>query len=62
LRRVLLRAKAGVSRRRIASGAVSESDLLGDLYLAGETVVGRLSPNEIIFLENAGGGHLDLLT
>jgi ornithine cyclodeaminase len=51
-----------VSRRKIASGAVSERDLLGDLYLAGETAVGRLSPNDITFFKNAGGGHLDLMT
>jgi len=51
-----------VSWRKIASGAVSETDLLGDLYLAGETVVGRLSPNDINFFKNAGGGHLDLMT
>lgn len=47
----------------IAHGAISESDVLGDLYdLAGGTVTGRLSPSDITFFKNAGGGHLDLMT
>jgi len=47
----------------IAGGAISEADVLGDLYdLAGGTVTGRTSPNDITFFKNAGGGHLDLMT
>ncbi len=47
----------------IASGAIKESDVLGDLYdLAGGTVPGRVSPADITFFKNAGGGHLDLVT
>ena len=47
----------------IASGAIRESDVLGDLYdLAGGSVRGRQSPSDITFFKNAGGGHLDLMT
>ena len=47
----------------IASGAISEADVLGDLYdLAGGRVQGRASPSDITFFKNAGGGHLDLMT
>ena len=47
----------------IASGAIGDKDVLGDLYdLAGGNVAGRLSPNDITFFKNAGGGHLDLMT
>lgn len=47
----------------IACGAISEADVLGDLYdLAGGTVIGRTSPDDITFFKNAGGGHLDLMT
>ena len=47
----------------IASGAIRESDVLGDLYdLVGGSVVGRRSPSDITFFKNAGGGHLDLMT
>ena len=47
----------------IASGAIREADVLGDLYdLVGGTVVGRRSPSDITFFKNAGGGHLDLMT
>jgi ornithine cyclodeaminase len=46
----------------IASGAIRESDVLGDLYdLAAGTVTGRRSASDITFFKNAGGGHLDLL-
>lgn len=47
----------------IASGAISESDVLGDHYdLASGKVSGRLSEDDITFFKNAGGGHLDLMT
>lgn len=47
----------------IASGAISERDVLGDHYdLAGGKVAGRLSDSDITFFKNAGGGHLDLMT
>jgi ornithine cyclodeaminase len=47
----------------IASGAIQESDVLGDLYdLASGKVAGRRSENDITFFKNAGGGHLDLMT
>ncbi|WP_456622258.1 MULTISPECIES: ornithine cyclodeaminase family protein [unclassified Bradyrhizobium] len=47
----------------IASGAISEKDVLGDLYdLAGGRVQGRTSPSDVTFFKNAGGGHLDLMT
>lgn len=47
----------------IASGAIQESDVLGDLYdLAGGKVAGRRSEKDITFFKNAGGGHLDLMT
>jgi ornithine cyclodeaminase len=47
----------------IASGAISESDVLGDLYdLASGKVNGRTSLSDITFFKNAGGGHLDLMT
>ena len=47
----------------IASGAISETDVLGDHYdLASGRVQGRTSPSDITFFKNAGGGHLDLMT
>lgn len=47
----------------IASGAISEASVLGDMYdLAGGKIVGRRSAGDITFFKNAGGGHLDLMT
>jgi ornithine cyclodeaminase/alanine dehydrogenase-like protein (mu-crystallin family) len=47
----------------IASGAIREADVLGDLYdLVGGGLAGRTSPAEITMFKNAGGGHLDLMT
>jgi ornithine cyclodeaminase len=47
----------------IASGVMTEADVLGDLYdLAGGAVAGRRSASDITFFKNAGGGHLDLMT
>jgi ornithine cyclodeaminase/alanine dehydrogenase-like protein (mu-crystallin family) len=49
--------------RPIASGAIAESAVLGDLYdLAPGNVAGRRSPDDITMFKNAGGGHLDLMT
>ena len=47
----------------IASGAIKESDVLGDLYdLVGGKVAGRRSAQDVTVYKNAGGGHLDLMT
>src|SRR5271167_2482850 len=47
----------------IASGAIREADVLGDLYdLVTGRVAGRRSPSDITLFKNAGGGHLDLMT
>ena len=47
----------------IASGAIRETDVLGDLYdLAPGKISGRRSPSDITFFKNAGGAHLDLMT
>ncbi|MGB3488426.1 MAG: dehydrogenase [Xanthobacteraceae bacterium] len=47
----------------IASGVMTEADVLGDLYdLAGGAAAGRRSAGDITFFKNAGGGHLDLMT
>ena len=47
----------------IASGAIGQTDVLGDLYdLVGGRVIGRVAPGDITFFKNAGGGHLDLMT
>lgn len=47
----------------IATGAIKEAAVLGDLYdLAPGKVKGRRSPSDITFFKNAGGGHLDLMT
>jgi ornithine cyclodeaminase len=46
----------------IASGAISETDVLGDLYdLMGGGLAGRISRADITMFKNAGGGHLDLM-
>jgi ornithine cyclodeaminase/alanine dehydrogenase-like protein (mu-crystallin family) len=47
----------------IASGAIREADVRGDLYdLVPGTIPGRRSPTDITLFKNAGGGHLDLMT
>ena len=47
----------------LASGAIKETDVLGDLYdLVCGRVRGRLSRDDITFFKNAGGAHLDLMT
>jgi ornithine cyclodeaminase len=46
----------------IANGAISEGDVLADLYdlAAGQT--GRTSSDDITLFKNGGGAHLDLMT
>ncbi len=46
----------------IASGAIKETDVLGDLYDLAGGLEGRRSPVDITLFKNAGGGHLDLMT
>jgi ornithine cyclodeaminase len=47
----------------IASGAIKEADVLGDLYdLASGALAGRRSAADITLFKNAGGAHLDLMT
>jgi ornithine cyclodeaminase len=46
----------------IASGAIRESDVLGDMHDLVAGRVGRRSATDITFFKNAGGGHLDLMT
>jgi ornithine cyclodeaminase len=46
----------------IASGAIAEADVLGDLYdLIGGGMPGRRSPTDVTLFKNAGGGHFDLI-
>jgi ornithine cyclodeaminase len=47
----------------MASGAISETDVLGDLFqLCRGEARGRQSPQDITLYKNAGGAHLDLMT
>ncbi len=47
----------------LASGAISEADVLGDLFeLCRGEAPGRQNAEEITIFKNAGGGHLDLMT
>lgn len=47
----------------LASGAITEDAIAGDLYgLAQGRCPGRQSADEITLFKNAGGGHLDLMT
>jgi ornithine cyclodeaminase len=55
-------ASVGDIRQPIASGAIKEADVLGDLYdLVGGKVAGRRSSSDITLFKNAGGGHFDLI-
>lgn len=45
----------------ISSGAISESDIIADLYDAPSHFM-RRSPQEITIAKNGGGAHLDLMT
>ena len=45
------------------SGAITEDDILGDLFqLSRGEVTGRTGPQDITLYKNAGGAHLDLMT
>ena len=47
----------------IASGLITESDILADLYdLSSGRHIGRSDYSEITVFKNGGGGHLDLMT
>ncbi len=46
----------------LASGAISEDDVLGDLYDLVGGAAGRRDAEEITVYKNGGGGHLDLMT
>ena len=47
----------------LASGAITEADVLGDLFeLCRGEAPGRQNAEEITIFKNAGGGHLDLMT
>jgi ornithine cyclodeaminase/alanine dehydrogenase-like protein (mu-crystallin family) len=47
----------------IASAAIRDADVLGDLYdLAGGALKGRTLAADVTMFKNAGGGHLDLMT
>ena len=47
----------------IAAGAMSEADILADLFqLCGGDHPGRRDESEITFFKNGGGAHLDLMT
>ncbi|MGF1608412.1 MAG: ornithine cyclodeaminase family protein [Kiloniellales bacterium] len=47
----------------LESGAITEADVLGDLFeLCQGKVEGRRGAEEITFFKNAGGAHLDLMT
>jgi ornithine cyclodeaminase len=47
----------------LASGAITEADVLGDLFeLCQGKVEGRRGAGEITVFKNAGGAHLDLMT
>jgi ornithine cyclodeaminase len=47
----------------MASGAITEDDVMGDLFqLCRGEVPGRQSPEDITLYKNAGGAHLDLMT
>ncbi|WP_417583037.1 ornithine cyclodeaminase family protein [Nitrincola sp.] len=46
----------------IESGAITEADVLADLYDLVRDAPGRLSPDDITLYKNGGGAHLDLMT
>lgn len=46
----------------IESGAITEADVLADLYDLVTEAPGRLSPDDITLYKNGGGAHLDLMT
>ncbi|MEM7223229.1 MAG: dehydrogenase [Pseudomonadota bacterium] len=47
----------------LASGAITEADVLGNLFeLCQSKVVGRTADQDITLMKNGGGAHLDLMT
>ncbi len=46
----------------IASGAIAEADILGDLYDLANGGEGRTGDADITLFKNGGGAHLDLMT
>jgi len=46
----------------LASGAISETDILGDLYDLVAGAPSRLESQDITVFKNGGGAHLDLMT
>ena len=46
----------------IANGAITEKDVLADLYDLADGQGGRKSPEDITLFKNGGGAHLDLMT
>jgi len=46
----------------IASGAITKSDVLADLYDLANGTKGRTSSDDITLFKNGGGAHLDLMT
>lgn len=46
----------------IANGAISEDDVLADLYDLSAGHAGRTSADDITLFKNGGGAHLDLMT
>jgi ornithine cyclodeaminase len=55
--------ESGDLTQPIASGAITEQDVLGDLFdLCQGRVPGRRGADEITLFKNGGGSHLDLFT
>ncbi|WP_146591282.1 ornithine cyclodeaminase family protein [Puniceibacterium confluentis] len=46
----------------LASGAITEADVLADFYQLNQGSPGRTSPEQITVFKNGGGAHLDLMT
>lgn len=46
----------------LASGAITETDVLGDLHQLASGEAARLTKTEITLFKNGGGAHLDLMT
>lgn len=46
----------------LASGAITEADVQGDLHDLAAGTAGRRSPEDITLYKNGGGAHLDLMT
>lgn len=52
----------GEIMKPIASGAIKESDLLGDFYDIASGAFARQGDDDITIAKNGGGAHLDLMT